>query len=129
MEAILTDFKFAQEQKRDKILNQIANIKSKLPAVILDMKLGYLQTLFEQSFNTYEQVRDHMNATNGALTNITNQTLNSINISSAKKSTRTDDGKYDFSSIIVNFSCCFGFSFIVSFRYILLMRCWSQTVN
>lgn len=96
MEAILTDFKFAQEQKRDKILNQIANIKSKLPAVILDMKLGYLQTLFEQSFNTYEQVRDHMNATNGALANITNQTLNSISISSMKKSTRTDDGKYGF---------------------------------
>lgn len=121
MEAILTDFKFAQEQKRDKILNQIANIKSKLPAVILDMKLGHLQTLFEQSFITYEQVRDHMNATNGALANITNQTLNNINISSAKKSTRTDDGKYGFCFIIFHF---FFVGLISFFHHILLIRCW-----
>lgn len=94
MEAILTDFKFKQEQNRDNILNHILNIRSKLPAAILEMKIGHLQNLFEQSLKTYEQVRDHMNTTNGALANITNQTLNSISMASAKKVSRTDDGEY-----------------------------------
>lgn len=91
METMLTEFKFKQEEERDQIRNHIANIKSKLSSAVLDLKIGMLKELAEQSMNTYEQVQEYVNSTNGPLANITNQTLNSINISSAKVS-RTDDG-------------------------------------
>lgn len=93
MEAMLTEFKFKQEDQRDQIRNRIANIKSKLSTALLEMKIGVLKELAEQSMKSYEQVQDHINTNSGPLANITNQTLNSISISSAKVS-RTDDGMY-----------------------------------
>lgn len=94
METMLTEFKFKQEEQRDQIRNHIANIKSKLSSAVLDLKIGMLKELAEQAMTTYEQVQEHTNSTNGPLANITNQTLNSINISSAKKISRTDDGMF-----------------------------------
>lgn len=93
METMLTEFKFKQEEKRDQIRNHIENIKSKLSSALLEMKIGALKELAEQSMKSYEQVQEHINCTSGPLANITNQTLNSINISSAKVS-RTDDGMH-----------------------------------
>lgn len=93
METMLTEFKFQQEEKRDQIRNHIANIKSKLSTALLDMKIGILKELAEQSMKSYEQVQEHVNSTSGPLANITNQTLNSISMSSTKVS-RTDDGAY-----------------------------------
>lgn len=92
METMLTEFKFKQEEQRDQIRNRIANIKSKLSTALLEMKIGILKELADQSMKSFEQVQEHINTNSGtALTNITNQTLNSISISSAKVS-RTDDG-------------------------------------
>lgn len=93
MESILTDFTFKQEQKRDQIRNHINNIKSKLPANILALKIGYLRELLEQSLSTYDQVQEQMNSNMGVLANITNQTLNTLNITASAKVSRTDDGK------------------------------------
>lgn len=93
METMLEEFKFHQEEKRDQILNHIANIKSKLSSAILNMKIGTLKELAEESMNTYEQVQEHVNSVNGPLANITNQTLNSVSMST-KKISRTDDGTY-----------------------------------
>lgn len=93
MENMLTEFKFKQEEQRDQIRNKIANIRSKLTSAFLEMKIGTLKDLVEQSMKTYEQVQEHINSTSGPLANITNQTLNSISMSSAKVS-RTDDGTY-----------------------------------
>lgn len=93
METMLEEFKFHQEEKRDQILNHIANIKSKLSSAILNMKIGALKELAEDSIKTYEQVQEHVNSVNGPLANITNQTLNSISMST-KKVSRTDDGTY-----------------------------------
>lgn len=102
MESMLTEFKFKQEEQRDQIRNRIANIKSKLSTALLEMKIGVLKELAEQSMKSFEQVQEHINTNSGtALTNITNQTLNSISISSAKVS-RTDDGM--FTSIFLFFS-------------------------
>lgn len=92
METMLTEFKFKQEEQRDQIRNHISNIKSKLSSAVLDLKIGMLKELADQSINTYEQVQEYVNTTNGPMANITNQTLNSINMSSAKKVSRTDDG-------------------------------------
>lgn len=112
MEGLLTDFKFKIEQKRDQIRNHITNVKSKLSQAILDIKIGDLRKLYDQhSLKTYESVQDHMTITNGALANITNQTLN--NMSSAKKSSRTDDGEY-----ILSFPNYFNFFFFSH------LRCW-----
>lgn len=94
METMLTEFKFKQEEQRDQIRNHIANIKSKLSSALLEMKIGILKELAEQSFKSYEQVQEHVNTTNGPLANITNQTLNSISMSTTKKVSRTDDGTY-----------------------------------
>lgn len=94
METMLTEFKFKQEEQRDQIRNHIANIKSKLSSALLEMKIGILKELAEQSFKSYEQVQEHVNTTNGPLANITNQTLNSISMSTSKKVSRTDDGTY-----------------------------------
>ncbi|XP_055315133.1 borealin isoform X2 [Sitodiplosis mosellana] len=91
METMLTEFKFKQEEQRDQIRNRIANIKSKLSTALLEMKIGVLKELTEQSMKSYEQVQDHINTNSGPLANITNQTLNSISMSSAKVS-KTDDG-------------------------------------
>lgn len=93
MEAILTDFTFKQEQKRDQIRNHINNIRSKMPANILTMKMGYLKELLEQSVCTYDQVQEQVNANMGVLANITNQTINTMNITASAKVSRTDDGK------------------------------------
>lgn len=93
MEAMLTEFKFKQEEQRDQIRNRIANIKSKLSPALLEMKIGVLKELAEQSMKSYEQVQDHISTNSGPLANITNQTINSISMSSAKVS-RTDDGMY-----------------------------------
>lgn len=93
METILTDFTFKQEQKRDQIRNHINNIRSKLPANILAMQIGYLRELLEQSISTYDQVQEHTSSSMGVLANITNQTLNSHNITASAKVSRTDDGK------------------------------------
>lgn len=93
MEAILTDFTFKQEQKRDQIRNHIINVRSKMPANILTMKMGFLKELLEQSVYTYDQVQEQMNSNMGVLANITNQTLNTINITASAKVSRTDDGK------------------------------------
>lgn len=101
METMLTDFKFKQEEQRDQLRNHIANIKSKLSSAVLDLKIGMLKELSEQSMTTYEQVQEYVNSTNGPLANITNQTLNSINITaSAKKVSRTDDGTLKIYSFV-----------------------------
>lgn len=92
MDLMLTEFKMQQEEQRDQIRNHIANIKSKLSTALLDMKLGTLKELAEQSVISYQQVQDRLNSTTGPLANITNQTLNSISMSTSKAS-RTDDGK------------------------------------
>lgn len=91
---MLTEFKFKQEEQRDQIRNHIANIKSKLSSAVLNLKIGMLKELADQSMTTYEQVQEYVNSTNGPLANITNQTLNSISMSSAKKVSRTDDGTF-----------------------------------
>lgn len=94
METMLTDFKFKQEEQRDQIRNHIANLKSKLSSALLEMKIGTLKELLAaQSMKSYEQVQEHINTTSGPLANITNQTLNSISMTSTKVS-RTDDGTY-----------------------------------
>lgn len=93
MEAILVDFTFKQEQKRDQIRNHINNIRSKLSANILTMKISYLKELHEQSVSTYDQVQEQLSSNMGVLANITNQTLNNMNITSSGKVSRTDDGK------------------------------------
>lgn len=90
---MMNDFKFKQEQKRDQIRNHIKNVRAKLQAIILDMSLGSLQGLYEQSYRTYDQVQEYMNSAN-VLTNITNQTLNSISMSVKKVSRNGDDGKF-----------------------------------
>lgn len=100
MEAILVDFTFKQEQKRDQIRNHINNIKSKLSANILTMKIGYLKELLEQSVCTYEQVQEQMSSNMGVLANITNQTLNNMNITSSAKVSRTDDGKMHINIVV-----------------------------
>lgn len=91
---MLTDFKFKQEQHRDQIRNHIANIKSKLSLALLNMKIGTLKDLAEKSMKSYDQVQEYVNNTGGPLSNITNQTLNSISMTSTKKVSRTDDGMY-----------------------------------
>ncbi|XP_031619827.1 borealin isoform X2 [Contarinia nasturtii] len=92
MDTMHTEFKFKQEEQRDQIRNHIANIKSKLSAAFLELKMGALKELAEQSIKTYEEVQKHINMTSGPLANITNQTLNSISVASVKKLSRTDDG-------------------------------------
>lgn len=113
METMLTEFKFKQEEQRDQIRNHIANIKSKLSSAFLDIKIGVLKEWAEQSMKTYEQVQEHLNTTSGPLANITNQTLNSMNMSSAKVS-RTDDGAYMNFFNFVQFS----FGFLLAILYI-----------
>lgn len=102
METMLEEFKFQQEEKRDRILNHIANIRSKLSQTVLDMKIGMLKELAEQSMKTYEDVQEHVNTINGPLANITNQTLNSVSVSS-KKVSRTDDGNVYFGKFLTRF--------------------------
>lgn len=97
MEAILTDFTFKQEQKQALIRNHINNIKSKLSAAILNMKIGHLKELLEQqTIKSYDQLQEHMNTTSGPLANITNQTLNCMNTTSSGKISKTDDGRFAF---------------------------------
>lgn len=91
MDTMHTEFKFKQEEQRDQIRNHIANIRSKLSEAFLELKMGVLKELAEQSIKTYEEVQNHINKTSGPLANITNQTLNSISMS-VKKLSRTDDG-------------------------------------
>lgn len=122
METTLTEFKFQQEEKRDQIRNHIANIKSKLSSALLEMKIGILKELAEQSMKTYEQVQEHVNSTSGPLANITNQTLNSI-IMSTTKASRTDDGAYlnfDFCRFISNFSCSINKQVYAIFHLVLV---------
>lgn len=90
---MLSDYKFKQEQKRDQIRNHIRNLKFKLPTSILEMTLGHMQELFHQNYKTYDQVEEHMNNKN-VLTNITNQTLNSLSMSVKKVSSNADDGEF-----------------------------------
>lgn len=84
METMLEEFKFQQEEKRDQILNHIANIRSKLSQSVRDMKIGMLKELAKESMNTYEQVQEHINTINGPLANMPNQTLNSVSMSTKK---------------------------------------------
>lgn len=95
---MLSDFKFKQEQKKDQIRNRIKNLKTVLPAIILDMTLDSLQELFEQKCKTYDQVQEKMSTAN-VLSNITNQTLNCVNMSVKKVSRNADDGKIFFCNI------------------------------
>lgn len=109
MEAILVDFTFKQEQKRDQIRNHINNTRSKLSANILTMKIGYLKELLEQSVCTYDQVQDQISSNMGVLANITNQTLNNMNITSSAKVSRTDDGKMHIIIVLLRFFFVFAF--------------------
>lgn len=89
---MLRDINFQQEQKWNRIRNNLKNIKSKLPAQVLAMTWGELEELCDQGCKNYDDVQTHFNKTSGALANITN-TVNNVSHMSAKAASRTDDGE------------------------------------
>lgn len=92
LEGMLRDFNFQQDQKWNRIRNNLKNIKVKLSPQVLAMTFGELEDLYGQGFKTYDDVQAHINK--NPLGNITNTMLSaSHNHMSAKAAKRTDDGK------------------------------------
>lgn len=106
---MLRDINFQQEQKWNRIRNNLKNIKAKLSPQVLGMTFGELAELYDQGCKNYDDVQAHINKNTGPLANITN-TMLSVSHMSAKASSRTDDGESESSQFksVVPAKCYFS---------------------